>query len=52
MSPSAAFSLSLRPSSGDRTIVPARRNAPGGLEVVPPGESEKPGGDEKNQKER
>lgn len=43
MSPSAAFSFSLRPSSGDRTNVPARRNAAGALGVVPGGESEKPG---------
>ena len=44
MLPSDAFSLSLRPSIGDRAIVPARRKAPGAREVVPVGESEKPSG--------
>ena len=43
MSPSPPFSLSLRPSSGDRTIVPARRNAAGALEAGVADESEKPG---------
>ncbi len=43
LSPSVVLSLSFRPSIGDRVVVPARRKAPGVLEVVPVGESEKPG---------
>lgn len=42
ISPSDAFSLSFRPSIGDRTMVPARRKATGALEVLPVGVSEKP----------